>query len=83
MRCSACGSSEVTVNSRKYNPVVGCLGFLLFSWWGLLLGLFFNDLQASCNECGHREPLNTQSSSCCGCLVLLFLLAIVFMLFFN
>lgn len=80
MRCSSCGSNCVVVNSRKYNPVTGCLGFLIFSWWGLLLGLFFNDLQISCKNCGHSELLETQSSSCCGCLIILAILMLIFVL---
>ena len=53
--CPRCGSYELDTVRRTYDPGCGCLGLLLFSWWGLLLGfLGGGDVETVCRNCGLR-----------------------------
>ena len=55
VRCPRCGSLELDTVRRDYDPGCGCLGLLLFSWWGLLLGfLGAGDVETVCRNCGLR-----------------------------
>ena len=72
--CPRCGSRHIAVLRKTYSPGCGCLGVLLFGWWGLLLGLLgFDDVEMVCTNCGARWPAGhpEQAESGCGCLALL------------
>lgn len=75
VRCPRCGSVELDTVRRDYDPGCGCLGLLLFSWWGLLLGfLGGGDVETVCRNCGLRWKtghIGTRSS----CLLLILVLA--------
>ena len=51
-RCPRCGSTDLTVIRKDFDPGCGCLGLLLFSWWGLLLGFLGADERIVCRSCG-------------------------------
>ncbi|MPM51697.1 hypothetical protein SDC9_98448 [bioreactor metagenome] len=82
--CPRCGSRHVAVLRKTYNPGCGCLGLLLFGWWGLLLGLLgFDDVEMICTKCGARWPAGRPEqiqTGCGGCLTLL--LAVLVLLVF-
>ena len=50
--CPRCGSTDLEVIGRAYDPGCGCLGLLLFGWLGLLLGLPFAGERIVCRSCG-------------------------------
>ncbi len=54
VRCPLCQSREYTVEQEVFNPGCGCLGALIFGWWGLLLGLLGRDTYIVCLNCGHK-----------------------------
>ena len=54
VQCPVCGSKEYAVEQETFNPGCGCLGALLFGWWGLLLGLLGRDTNIVCLKCGNR-----------------------------
>lgn len=54
VRCPICNSNEYTTEQEVFNPGCGCLGALLFGWWGLLLGLLGNNTNIVCLNCGHK-----------------------------
>ncbi len=54
-RCPACGSCNVVPVRKNYDGGLGCLGLILFGWWGLLLGLLGGDqIEMYCQNCGSR-----------------------------
>ena len=40
--CPYCASSQISPVRKNYDGGLGCLGLILFGWWGLLLGLVEN-----------------------------------------
>jgi len=53
--CPRCGSTDLDTVRKIFDPGCGCLGLLLFGWYGLLLGLLgANDVEIVCRNCGHR-----------------------------
>ena len=89
VRCPMCGSTQVTAVRRGYDPGCGCLGVLLFSWIGLLLGFLNADrVDLVCNRCGARwEPGNAEHRqgplTTCGCLLVILLVLALLSLFFR
>lgn len=89
VRCPVCGSTQVSALRRGYDPGCGCLGLLLFSWIGLLLGFLNADrVDLVCRNCGNtwapggngrRSPFLAG----CGCLLLILLLLGLLSLFFG
>ena len=81
VRCPRCGSQHLAAcTSNDYSLGLGCLGFLLFNWLGLLIGfLGGNGTTFICLNCGHRFSPSVLSCGGCGCLVLI-LLAILLLL---
>lgn len=77
--CPHCGSDQVEPVRKNYSLGLGCLGAILFGWYGWLIGLLGgNDIEMYCMNCGHRwQPGGRQTISCCGCLVILIILAII------
>ena len=64
--CPNCGSRLVVPVRKNYDGGLGCLGLILFGWWGLLLGLLGGgEIEMFCSHCGHRW---SPGSSGCGCL---------------
>ena len=54
-RCPACGSGNIAPVRKNYDGGLGCLGLILFGWWGLLLGLLGGDqIEMYCQNCGFR-----------------------------
>ncbi len=79
VRCPSCGSTQIMAVRKNYDPGCGCLGLLLFGWWGLLLGLLGADtVEMVCSKCGARwpagKPHNAQTGIGCGTLLLILLL---------
>ena len=79
VRCPSCGSTQIMAVRKNYDPGCGCLGLLLFGWWGLLLGLLGADtVEMVCSRCGTRwpagRPHNAQTGIGCGTLLLILLL---------
>jgi predicted RNA-binding Zn-ribbon protein involved in translation (DUF1610 family) len=69
MKCPKCGSENITeivyqttdTEHNNYDDTTGCLGFLLFGWVGLLLGIDNSSKTYTtrrtgykCNECGSK-----------------------------
>ena len=53
--CPYCASTQVAPVERRYDGGLGCLGLILFGWWGLLLGLLGGgDVEMVCHNCGAR-----------------------------
>ena len=69
--CPRCGSTDLTVIRKDFDPGCGCLGLLLFSWWGLLLGFLGADERIVCHNCGAEWRRSR------GCLPLLSVLLIL------
>ncbi len=69
--CPRCGSTDLTVIRKDFDPGCGCLGLLLFSWWGLLLGFLGADERIVCRNCGAEWRRSR------GCLPLLSVLLIL------
>ncbi len=64
--CPNCGSRLVVPVRKNYDGGLGCLGLILFGWWGLLLGLLGGgDIEMYCQHCGARW---TPQGRGCGCL---------------
>jgi DNA-directed RNA polymerase subunit RPC12/RpoP len=82
-RCPNCGSTQLLAAKKSFDPGWGCLGALLFGWWGLLLGLLgCGEVELTCVKCGHTFAPGgkARAGSGCGCggcllLILLGLLA--------
>lgn len=73
-RCPRCGSPDVEAVRKIYDPGCGCLGALLWGWWGLLLGLLGSDeVEIVCRNCGCRWQPGTRGGS--GCMLILLALA--------
>ena len=83
LRCPDCGCTRLSATRRGYDPSFGCLGLMLFSWVGLLLGLLEADrITLVCGRCGKRwspgwgkeeaSPLHG-----CSCLLVIILLAVL------
>ncbi len=78
--CPSCGSRHIRIEHGDYSFGWGCLGLLLFSWIGLLLGLLgLGDSKAVCQNCGYSTPLNRSQASCsgCGCLVIIIFIVLL------
>ncbi|WP_176015203.1 zinc ribbon domain-containing protein [Victivallis sp. Marseille-Q1083] len=83
VRCPNCGSTQISAVRREYSPGCGCLGWLLFGWWGLLLGLLGgSDIEMVCNHCGTRWPAGEpqRARSGIGCLGVLLLALLIWVL---
>jgi len=64
--CPSCGSHLVVPVRKNYDGGLGCLGLLLFGWWGLLLGLLGGGgIEMYCTRCGFRW---SPGGNGCGCL---------------
>ena len=87
VRCPMCGSTQVTAVRRGYDPGCGCLGVLLFSWIGLLLGFLNADrVDLVCSRCGARwEPGSDKQRqgplAGCGCLLVILLVLALLSIF--
>ena len=82
-RCPSCGSEQVTPVRKDYDGGLGCLGLLLFGWWGLLLGLLGgNDIEMYCIKCGYRWSPGGKGclSGCAGLFFGLVITAFLFLL---
>ena len=69
--CPYCASDQISPVRKNYDGGLGCLGLLLFGWWGLLLGLLGGgDVEMVCHNCGARW--NPRGPGCfSGCLTVL------------
>ena len=81
--CPICGSVSISAVRRNYSPGCGCLGLLLFGWWGLLLGLLgTGKVTLVCRNCGAQwragRPGSVRRSS--GCMTIIILLAVILLL---
>ena len=81
--CPVCGSQNISAVRRNYSPGCGCLGLLLFGWWGLLLGLLgAGKVDLVCRQCGAQWqagcPGSVRRSS--GCLTVIVILAAILLL---
>ena len=69
MRCPICGSENIVeidyqktnTEHNKYDDTMGCLGFMIYGWVGLLLGLNNSSrtyttkrIGYKCKECGSK-----------------------------
>ncbi len=80
--CPICGSSSISAVRKGYDPGCGCLGLLLFSWLGLLLGLIgAGEIDHVCNNCGATWPAERRNPGS-GCSLLLWLLILSALLCF-
>ena len=71
LRCPLCGGTHIRAVSRVYSPGCGCLGLLLFSWVGLLLGLLgAGGVDMVCADCGARWPAGNPHAAGRGCMTL-------------
>ena len=53
--CPYCASDQISPVRKNYDGGLGCLGLILFGWWGLLLGLLGGgDVEMVCHNCGAR-----------------------------
>lgn len=76
--CPNCGSHQIFAVTRGYDPGCGCLGLLLFSWVGLLLGLLgAGSVDMVCARCGYRWPAGSRGNNGIGCGTLLLIIIIV------
>ena len=74
--CPYCASNQVAPVQRTYDGGLGCLGLILFGWWGLLLGLLGSEMEMYCLNCGRRW--NPRGRGCLsGCIALLFILFLI------
>ena len=89
--CPNCGSRMVVPIRKNYDGGLGCLGLLLFGWWGLLLGLLGSgDIEMYCQHCGARWDPKGQGCGCLGAILsasillfsLILLLALIFLIGF-
>ena len=79
--CPKCGSHQIYAVTRGYDPGCGCLGLLLFSWIGLLLGLLgAGQVDMVCARCGHRWPAGGRRAGGIGCGALLLIVLLVILL---
>ena len=68
--CPNCGSHLVVPVRKNYDGGLGCLGLILFGWWGLLLGLLGGgDIEMYCQHCGARWSPQGRGCGCIGALV--------------
>lgn len=66
--CPYCASSQISPVRKNYDGGLGCLGLILFGWWGLLLGLLGGgDIEMVCHNCGSRWTPG-RSGCISGCL---------------
>ena len=65
--CPYCASDQISPVRKNYDGGLGCLGLILFGWWGLLLGLLGGgDVEMVCHNCGARwNPRGTGCFSGC------------------
>lgn len=80
-RCPRCGSPDLDAVRRGFDPGCGCLGMLLWGWWGLLLGLLgAGDIEIVCRNCGCRWRPGSGGRGCMMLLVFAVLGAAALML---
>ena len=75
--CPYCASTQIAPVQRSYDGGLGCLGLILFGWWGLLLGLLGGGkTELYCLNCGRRwDP---RGRGClAGCVSLFFILFLI------
>ena len=75
--CPRCGSTDIVVIRKDFDPGCGCLGLLLFSWWGLLLGFLGADERIVCRSCGAQWR---RSRGCLPLLSVVLILTVVVVL---
>ena len=79
--CPTCGSTDLVLTNGSYSTGCGCLGFLLFGWVGLLLGLLgLGNYELVCKHCGSRWPVgkpHKANSGGCGCLTVILVIIII------
>ena len=81
LRCPLCGGTHIRAVSRIYNPGCGCLGLLLFSWVGLLLGLLgAGGVDMVCADCGARWPAGRPGAASRGGCMLLLVIGVLILL---
>ena len=86
--CPNCGSHLVVPVRKNYDGGLGCLGLILFGWWGLLLGLLGGgDIEMYCQHCGARWSPQGRGCGCLGviisALITLFILGFVIIVIFG
>ena len=81
--CPKCGSPQVMPVQKTYSPGCGCLGLLLFGWYGLLLGLLgCGDVEMVCGKCGARwRPGADRGYGCAAAALLIVILLLLFGVF--
>lgn len=76
--CPNCGSTDLSVCNGSYSTGCGCLGLLLFGWWGLLLGLLgLDNKELICKHCGSRWPIGRPNQARRGGCMSVLLLAVI------
>ena len=79
--CPLCGGTHIRAVSRVYDPGCGCLGLLLFSWVGLLLGLLgAGGVDMVCADCGARWPAGRPGAASRGGCMLLLIIGVLILL---
>ena len=74
--CPYCASTQVAPVERSYDGGLGCLGLILFGWWGLLLGLLGGGTDMYCMNCGRRWKPHGKGCLA-GCVSLFFILFLI------
>ena len=84
--CPHCSSTDLVLTNGTYNSGCGCLGLLLFGWWGLLLGLLgLGKYEMVCKNCGCRwpvgQPHRANHGGCgSGCLIVIIVFISIFII---
>ena len=86
VHCPVCGSTDISAVRRNYSPGCGCLGLLIFGWWGLLMGLLgAGKVDLVCHKCGAQweagKPVSGRNSGCLCVLLLVILILLLKLLF--
>ena len=55
VRCPRCGSIAVESEKQGYNFDYGCLGYIIFGFWGWVFGMMRDKgkVKHVCHRCGH------------------------------